>query len=131
MENQFRVHLLVLIGILLSISLTACGGESNPQSSLPPQIAPELLIDSHVIPHVNAITSDQNYLYLATQFELIRYDKVTGIREVLAGNLVDPFANFELDVVYRKVCRSPNCTGIDHSMDTYVWCGFNLRLTNA
>ena len=83
------------IGLIILSQLAACGGGGGGggSSAAPPpppvQTTPQMLIEAHRIPPIEAIGSDNQSVYLASQFELSRYNKITGARDVLTGNLID------------------------------------------
>lgn len=88
---------LMWIGLFLLSQIVACGGGGGgggggtpPPPPPPPQPSPEMLIGAQQIPPITSIGSDSVYVYLASQHELSKYNKVTGVREVLTGNLIDP-----------------------------------------
>lgn len=87
---RFAAGLFVSLTLLLAGCGGGGGGSGGDPGTPPQEASPELLISAHLIPPIEAIGSDNTYVYLASEFELSRYNKATAAREVLTGNLVDP-----------------------------------------
>jgi hypothetical protein len=74
--------------------LNDCGGGSGGTTSAPPPPPPpppvELFVGAHLIPQIGSTGSDDTSVYVASQFEIIQIDKVTGARRPVIGAVIDP-----------------------------------------
>ncbi len=102
---QLAKYVLLSIIIISGFApITASGGDSDSPRSGTTLLAlqqpePELLIDDLLMPTVEAITSDEAYLYVGSQHEIDRINKATLEREALTGNLIDVGSALELGIV--------------------------------